>query len=217
MPKPAHTRVVFEGVIGSVAAPIEHWAFGVNFPVDVLPADGTQTVDDAVAASLKDAYSANINPLMPPDTILTGVKVSRVGADGHVEHRADGSYVQGGWIGSVVGTMAGSPDYPLQTALCVSLTTLRPGSTGKGRFFLPFPGYTLADDKRLTSVNTNAVATMTKDFLNALATVTTFPPQVVSSKGYMTEVTGLRVGRAPDTMRSRREDLVEGYIDLPLA
>lgn len=217
MAKPAHTRVVFEGVTGTVAAPIERWAFGVNFPREALDEDGNQTVDDALAASVKQAYADNIASLMKPDTILTQVKVIRVGADGKVEHRADGSYAQGVWIGSVVGTLAGGPEMPLQTALCVSLKTLRSGATGKGRFFLPFPGYSLQTDKRLSSVNANAVSIVATEFLNDLAVVMTYAPQVVSSKGYMSEVVATRVGRAPDTMRSRREDLVEGYIDLPLA
>jgi hypothetical protein len=34
---------------------------------------------------------------------------------------------------------------------------------------------------------------------------------VASSKGYNTTVTGIRVGQAFDTIRTRREDLMETY------
>lgn len=215
--KPAHCRVVFEGVTGSVTGPLEHWSFGINFPHDVLPADGTQLVDDGVAAALKEVYSTNIAPIMMTDRILTLVKVSRVGADGHVEKRADGSYIQGEWQGTSygAGTTVG---LPLQTALVVSLETARAGATGRGRFFLPFPAKAIDQwNKRLSPEDAADVAARAKAFLNGLAQVTTYGPVVASSKGYLTPVTGVRVGRVPDTMRSRREDLPEGYVHLPLA
>lgn len=215
--KPAHTRVVFEGLVGTVAAPVEHWAFGVNFPADALAAGPNDTVDNAVAADLKAQWDATLKAITPGDNFLTTVKVSRVGADGHVEKRADGSYSQGVWTGSSVGG-GGTITLPLQTALVVSLTTPRSGSTGKGRIFLPFPGMVLqVADKRLSAADTNTVAVTAKAFLNNLSTVMTFPPQVVSSKGYMSEVTGVKVGRSPDTMRSRRADSPEAYVSLPLA
>lgn len=217
MSKPAHSRVVFEGVTGTVAAPVERWAFGINFPADAIPTDGTALVDDAVASELAGAYDTHIASQMGSDVILTKVKCSHVGANGHVALRADGSYVQGEWEGSKVGDLPPLA-MPLQTALVVSLTTNRAGPTGKGRFFLPWPGYGISvSTKRLESVDAAFLAGQAKSFLNALAGITTFPPQVVSSKGYMTPVTGIRVGRVPDTMRSRREDAPEGYVDLPLA
>lgn len=216
MPKPAHCRVTFEGLVGTVAAPVEHWAFGVNFPREALDADGNDTVDNALAATLKGVWDSTLKAITPGDNFLTQVKVSRIGADGHVEKRADSSYAQGVWVGSSVGG-AGTVVVPLQTALVVSLTTARSGSTGKGRIFLPFPGMVLqVADKRLSAADTTTVAQTAKAFLNGLATPMTFAPQVVSSKGYMSQVTGVRVGRTPDTMRSRRSDSPEAYVTLPL-
>lgn len=217
MAKPAHTRVTFEGVVGTVGAPLEYWAFGVNFPEDAIPPDATDVVADGVALSLKGAYTTHWKPIMGSDVILTKVKVSRIQADGTVEKRGDGSYIQGEWTGSDAGTQAKAP-MPLQVAVCVGLSTTRSGATGKGRFFIPWPSGSLDDTtKRISSTGATNWATAAKNFLNALATVLTFPPQVVSSKGYMSEVTGVRVGRVPDTLRSRRADLPEEYVSVPLA
>lgn len=217
MAKPPHTRCTFEGIVGTVAAPLERWSFSVNFPYDVAWEESNETVDDLIAAGARDAYDGTISALACQDVFLTQVKVSNVGADGKVKKRADGSYQQGEWEGSVQGVQGAQP-MPLQTALCVSLTTMRSGATGKGRFFLPWPGYVIqAADKRLTAAAAQALAENARDFLNALAAVFVDPPQVVSSKGYMSEVVGVRVGRVPDTMRSRREDLPEGYVAVPLA
>jgi hypothetical protein len=217
MAKPAYTRAVFSGVIGTSVAPVEHWSFGVNFPADALPADGSDIVADGVALDLNDAWHDSWRPRMGTDVVLTNVKVSHVLATGHVATRGDGSYVQGESV--VEWTGVGAPQaMPLQTALCVSLTTARPGPTGKGRFFLPWPAFAVsAITKSLSVDDAGTIAADAVAFLNHCATIMTFAPQVVSSKGYMSEVTGVRVGRVPDTMRSRREDLPEGYVSLPLA
>lgn len=217
MAKPAHTRVVFNGVIGTAAAPLEEWSFSVKFPAAAIPADGTDLVADGVATDLAAAYGTNMDTLFPSDVVLTGIKVSHVLDTGHVAVRADGSYVQGEWAGEIPGlnTPVG---LPLQTALCVSLSTGRAGPTGKGRFFLPWPSIDIeAATKSITEANAGFLATSVAGFLDSMSTVMTYAPQVVSSKGYMSEVLGVRIGRVPDTMRSRRADLPEGYASAPLA
>lgn len=217
MAKPAHVRVTFAGLVGTVAAPVEHWAFGVNFPRESLDADGNDAVDNALAANCKGSWDAALKPYTPGDNFLTEVKVSRIGGDGHVEKRADGSYAQGVWVGSSVGA-AGTITLPLSTALVCSLTTARSGPTGKGRMFLPFPGMVLqVADKRLSAADAATMAGAGRQFLNALGVLMTFPAQVVSSKGYMSPVTGVRIGRVPDTLRSRRRSSPEAYVALPLA
>jgi hypothetical protein len=217
MAKPEHTRVTFEGITGQIATPVEHWAIGVNFPADALPIDGNQIVDDLVAANAAGAWYNNLRLKMPSDVWCLKVKVARIGADGHMRRRADGSYVQGLTDVTQPGTQA-QQGIPLQTALVASLKTLRPGPTGKGRIFLPFPAKPIdVNAKTISFGDAQDIANTTKAFLNALAGVMTFAPQVVSSKGYMTPVTGVRVGRVPDTMRSRRSDVIEGYAEVPLA
>lgn len=212
MAKPAHSRIVFEGVMGSVAAPLERWAFGLNFPHEALSVGSTQLTDDGLASDAMGAWSTRMAQASTTDCLLTQVKVSSIDAAGLVEHRADGSYAQGVWTGSVAGLNAPRP-VPLQTALVVSLVTARSGPTGKGRFFLPWPSYDLGADKRLAVSDVeDLIEFCIVPFLQDLETLMTFPAQVVSSKGYMSAVTGVRVGRAPDTLRSRREDSPEGYL-----
>jgi hypothetical protein len=214
--KPAHTRCTFEGITGAVAAPLEHWSLNINFPADAEPADSAGPVADGVAAACKQAWVDTMGDHVTSDTHLTRVKVAHVNADGHVDVGPDGAYSQGVWEGDEWGALTPRA-MPLQTALCVSLVTARAGATGKGRFFLPWPGMDIdAVTKRLTDAQVTTIATDARDLLNALAVIMTFAPQVVSSKGYMSEVIAVKVGRAPDTMRSRRSDLPEGYHSLPL-
>lgn len=218
MVKPEHVRATWEGVVGSTVAPLEHWSFSLCGPAEVIdPASPDSTVDDMIAASLKDAYAANIAPLMPTDVVLTGVRLALILDTGKFGKRANGSYLQGKWDGSVGGELQ-PQQVPLQSAMCVSLNTARAGATGKGRFFLPFPGMALdASTKRWSAAQAQSGADRGAALVSAVADIFTFPVQVVSSKGYMTPVTSVRVGRAPDTMRSRREDLPEGYVSAPLA
>lgn len=217
MPKPAHTRVTFEGVIGDPGTPLEHWSFNLNFPADALGSEGNDVVDNAIAAELAGAYENAWSTSMPLDTVLTVVKVGAVMANGHLALRGDGSYVQGRWEGSVEGATTVQP-MPLQTACCISLVTLRSGPTGKGRFYIPWPAQMPeAATKRWPAATALGYANVAKGFLNAVGEIMTFPPHVVSSKGYTTPVTAVRVGRVPDTLRSRREDLQEDYQQVPLA
>lgn len=216
MPKPAHTRVTFEGVIGSAAAPVEHWSFNVNFPAASSGAAATGASLITKATACRGAYAASINGIMGSDIVLTKTRVASVDDTGHVHVRADGSYVQGDWLTVATGTQAPQPA-PLQQALCVSLATARPGPTGKGRFFLPWPAKSLdAGDKRLPVIQAQSCLDVSKDFLQQLATAMGADPVVVSSKGYTSAVTTVRLGRTPDTMRSRREDSAEGYLTSPL-
>lgn len=211
MAKPAHLRVVFSGVIGTVVAPLERWAFGINFPHEASTVANDDVVDNLIAEDYANAYGTNYQASMPSDVILTQVKHSLVNGAGHVELRPDGSYAQGVWNGSKAGVNA-PQQVPLQQALCVSLMTHRSGATGRGRFYLPWPTQMIeAATKRWPAATAAGYAALARDFLSDLADIATFAPQVVSSKGYMTPVTGVRVGRKPDTMRSRSEDVPEEY------
>ena len=136
---------------------------------------------------------------------------------------ADGKYVEDARVVNVTDTMGGGAETNgaayarAQTALAVSLVTGRRGPTGKGRFYLPCPT-ALHDDTFLISaaaaegVRASAV-TLIND-LNNLPGLDSFPSfgvVVASSKGYNTPVTGVRVGRVVDVIRSRRSSIAEAY------
>lgn len=216
MPKPAHTRVTFSGVVGTAAAPVERWSINLNFPAAALPEASTDAAADTIANNVS-GWWAQLQDVLPTDVILTEVRVAAIGADGLTLVRGDGTYVQGIASVSLAGAMAKQP-MPLQTALCVSLNTTRTGPTGKGRFFLPWPALSLdSTTKILPEAQVTDFIDDVVSFLNGVQNVLGQQLQVVSSKGYMSEVTSIRIGRAPDTMRSRREDVPEGYITAPLA
>lgn len=217
MPAPTHTRVTFSGIFGATTGPSEIWNFGLHFgPLQATTAAAATTI----AGNLITPWTSYMKPMFTSDVVLTKVRVAVVAADGHVAKDFDGSYKQGDWVGvnAGSGTRATGTGYlPLQTAMVGSLSSARPDATGKGRFFLPFPGvYALAADYRLGASDAQSLAGSLKSFINAAVTAVQAPLVIASSKGYLSNVTTVRVGRVPDTMRSRRNQELEAYSVLSL-
>jgi hypothetical protein len=219
MPVVPHQRLTFSGVFGSVASPVEIWNWGLALEriVDV------GQMETGVAAA-RQAWVTHLAPIQPPSVNLTRVRIADINELGRVNVTSTGAYVQRDAVTPAAGTgSAGTAVMPLQTATVVSLMTNRAGPTGKGRFFLPWTHQPLQNDFRMTEAASTTVATALKSFLNAVVAgftvsgITPVPRLVVSSsKGYLSPVTGVRVGRVPDTMRSRRSALLEGYSTLTL-
>jgi murein DD-endopeptidase MepM/ murein hydrolase activator NlpD len=199
--------LTFSGVFGAVATPVEAWSFSIKLE----PRENA--LDNAgKAAAGRAAYQARYSAIMHPNTSLTRVRFSKHAAGGLVEKGADGAYAQADdEIGSA-GTGPSSTLFPLQSALCISLNTNRPGARGKGRFFLPMPAMTLGPDYRLTEFGQTQVANASQAFLADIA-AQVGDPVIASSFGFRSLVTSLRVGRVVDTLRSRRRDLDESYLE----
>lgn len=216
MPTPARTRITWSGIRGSVVAPLETWSFSLNTRPDPLMDAFTEVQMKGVATAATTAYNAAWPPEMPSDVILTQTRVALLDGLGKTKVRADGSYRQGIDLQPISGGKA--LNYmPLQAALVVSLTTGRAGPSGKGRFFLPWPGFNPnTQDKRLSTTDTVTLMNAARAFIVAVNAIS-LPVVVASSKGYLTDVTGLRVGRVPDTLRSRRRDALEAYETRSLA
>lgn len=216
-PKPAHLRLTWSGVFGTLAGPIEEWSFGLALPTEATIDPFTDAQIDALAQGMRTCYVSTLAPRMPSDVILTECRFANVNGLGRVKLRADGSYVQG--INTVPQPGLDNPvAIPLQTALCVSLVTARPGPSGKGRFFLPWPSQFLnIGTKTLDANQATVMLDACRDFLVAVNGLTPGDVSVASTKGYLSTVIGLRVGRVPDTMRSRRERVPEGYVQRSLA
>lgn len=215
MARPAHTRITFKGHFGTATAVNEEWSFSLlKGETEWATEDGRK----AVADTCKTAWQTNLGPLHANFVVLDSVRVAEIDGLGRVKRNADGSYRQSDSTGAaILGSGATSVTYPYQTAVCVSLVTARAGATGKGRFFLPQTIHQVATtDARLTSANASAIATAAKAFVNAVQTAAGSNILVVSSKGYASNVTAVKVGRALDTMRSRRENLPEEYVQLAL-
>lgn len=216
-PKPAHIRLTWSGRFGSVTAPIEEWSFGLSLPVDATVDGFTDLQIDAMATGMRTCYTSSLTPRFSSDVILTECRFASVNGSGRVKLRADGSYIQGINVAPSAGPQAPTA-MPLQTALCVSLVTARPGASGKGRFFLPWPALGLDPaTKTLNDSQATIMLDAARDFVVAVNLLTAGKVSVVSTKNYLSEVIGVRVGKVPDTMRSRRERVPEGYVSRGLA
>lgn len=106
--------------------------------------------------------------------------------------------------------------HPYAVSLCVSLMTDRRGPTGKGRIFLPCPSLGVLDNGLCGQTEVQGVATSVQTLLTSLNNAPGFDVAdsevvVSSSKGYLSLVTGVRAGLVLDTIRSRRQALVETY------
>jgi hypothetical protein len=223
MPPPLHTRVTFSGTFGAVSSPVEVWQFNLNF--------GTERTHDQVQPTLENysdlraAWVTHIAPVMTSDIHLTRVRHALVGDDGRVRRDSAGGYIQtdtnGDWSGTVATTAA--IRMPLQTSLVVSLQSAKAGAVGKGRFFLPWPATTLDADYRIGSALAAQYSQRFRDFVDDCVSAVHYPLVVASGGSALTgdpaglyPVTSVRVGRVPDTMRSRRSHLLEGYASVAL-
>lgn len=211
----AHSKMTFEGIFGTVAAPAEIWSFSVKFGVIGVgpPADLTEVTANAAAGAA--AWATHIAPLHHGRVRLQRVLFSRHDEGGLTQTMPDGSYVQGEALVDTPGTSGWTTNFPLQIATCVSLVTPRPGPSGRGRFFLPQTVQGLNDAFVMGNTGSGTVANAAKDLLNALEAVTG-EVRVFSAKGFSTAVTHVRVGGVMDTMRSRRNAQEEVYVSVAL-
>lgn len=221
MPKPAHTRFSWSGVFGSIANPLEEWNFNLNMGEVVFTNDAArQTAVDAA----RTAYSTHLAPLMFNTVHLTETRIAQIGADGKTTLDAGGEYNQALNITPVTGGSTSTLRYPLSVALCVSLETQRSGPKGKGRFYLPFPARALdAATYRLATATATEIATAAGAFVQAVDNTVDSSAgpnavvSVVSSYGFVSGVTAVKVGTVPDTQRRRRGDMDEGYVRVAVA
>lgn len=218
MPRPAHDRLQFRGLFGTVAAPLEEWSFSVNGQPGLR--DGADDLTDwaDLSARAESAYNLWIKPVVGPIVRLTEIRALRVAENGRTPTTPSGSFVQHVRGVDIPGTFGGTQAHVPQVAIAVSLRTARGGPTGKGRFYLPASGYQTDATLRLSEANANSIRDAAKGFLNALQATGNgeFIPVVASTKGYLSPVTSVAVGRAFDTIRSRRGDMPEGYVSAAL-
>lgn len=200
-----HSRLTFEGVRGTVAAPRETWACRLNIATVVPTGDGapTKATLDAIGADWDNTVGAHTTS----DTILTGVKWAFIGPDG--------KYINDPVLSSSL-NLGGSRlqlAHVDQVSVVISLNTAMRGARGRGRIFLPGPGVPIGDGSVMSATDAQNIATSGAALLSAINAK--FPNTgnvcVASSLGTNSDVTSVRVGRVFDTVRSRRTSLVEGY------
>lgn len=203
-----HLRLTARGTLFGA----EEFSFGIN--MTAVGFDAAAFADDNVADLAGDvsAFFSRPETGIRSAAVLTEVKLAAIGEDGR--YTRDPAIV----AVNVPGGGAGGGSYPPQISLAVSLVTDQRGPRGKGRFYLPMPNIPLGGDGRLSLAAVETVRGSAQTFLNDLNNSPGTDLQdrrvcVASTFGSNYEVTGVRVGRALDTIRSRRGKIDESYTE----
>lgn len=211
-PYPPHARFSFQGVYGSAADPYEAWTFRLN-----TGPGGNGAPLGGKAQTCINAWQTHLAGVFGPHVRLTSVKAAPIGTDGR--YVGDSVEVFTAAAG-IPGTGPVSPVYPTQVALAASLRTPARGPGGRGRVYLPTTISSVGpNDGLISPTDAQNVAQRLGLLIDAMnADLTTGRVCVVSIKGTRHEVSSVRVGRALDTMRSRRRSIEEAYgADVALA
>lgn len=182
-------------------------------PMAPVGEDTLDAVTDVVATWWARGLSGT-GPGFTTASVLTMVKLNRIGPDGrYMDPETREFDLLTGVPGAVAGTVAP------QLSAVASLDTANPrGRAGRGRMYLP-PTTALAtlgtSDGRMTVTNAENLASGVATLIRELNAVYTGVGAVgVASKagaGGFQHVTSVRVGRVPDTVRSRRNKQAEDY------
>ncbi len=204
-----HYRLTVRGLLGTVLAPLEEFSYGLNLSRP-LGLDGVGNLIDDVVADVT-AFHGSVAAAIWNGAIVREVKLAAIGADGRYISEAAIAEV------NIPGGMGGAaPQNPFQVALAISLGTGQRGASKRGRFFLPTPNVGVGSNGLISVGAADQVRNAAQTFLNNLNNwpgLESNSPKVTiaSIKGFNTDVTEVRVGRALDTIRSRRGGLPEAY------
>lgn len=195
---------------------LERWSFGMRFLENSGITPPTQAMVDATVTPLTTFWSSavTIGQLHSLDT----AKLAQIGTDGkyppgHVPsiHTFSPALFPPGTNGTGL---------PGQVSMAVGFTTSQPrGRAHAGRIYLPPTSMMVGSDGRWTTTQAIGAANAVRTLVNALNGITGMGFLTVMSDlgtGTSWNVTGIRVGRVPDTIRRRRRQLVEGYQSVAL-
>jgi hypothetical protein len=205
-----HVRLTFSGTLGGGSPAPEIFSFGLSID---RASDLSQTQNDNVAAAAVALFQ-NVAWHTNSWAVLKQVKSKAILASGH--------YAPGAPIITTVNQAASGSgvNHPPQVAMCVSLLSYARGP--RGRFYLPAPSDSVdATTLELNSGQQSSYLAAVTTFLDAVNTAAGGGPGnanglcIASGKGAGENaiVTTYRLGRALDTMRSRRRSLNENYLD----
>lgn len=215
MAVPTHFKFTFRGKFLNTS---EIWSFGVHFNRNVLagPDAGLADVNEsAVTAAITQLIAGSGFGVFNTYTQVTDWRAYQIGTDGRMEGNPlvvdiEASNIKG----------AGGNRFPPQIALVVTTVADNRGPARFGRFYLPGPAATLETDFRLSVENTTAYAEKATEFLKDLSGAIDVPGTIQSSAGINVSTRGsvdgtkqeidhVEVGRVYDTLRTRRNALVE--------
>jgi hypothetical protein len=192
---------------------VEDFSYSLSF---VSPEGGVppNEVPPEIFTALADYWGTS--GLVSNRAEITLVKLNEIGTDGRYTRPFT---VQDEPPTQIIGNTVHSP--APQTALAVSLTTpIKRGRAHAGRYYLPIPGTTVQADGRLLASQVLEFARQSAQFVNACNdALDPYRCAVVSDVGVGTwqPVTGVRVGRVLDTIRSRRNKFLEEHQEAKLS
>ncbi len=220
---PEHLKITFSGTLGDPPPGVEIWSFGVNARV----AGFTDVASlQALANACQSSYTGFAAITIGQEARLTRTRVASVGPDGLVRRTAAGAYSQADSL-VVQGGLSQGTGRNYAVSLAVSLQSAFPGPTGRGRLYLPLPGLGPLTNGVMQAGDQGTMLSRMRAFLNDLndkLATAGHGPIVVASGGSVVKglapalhnVTTVRVGQVPDTMRSRRNALPEQYASTAL-
>jgi len=201
-----HKLLTVHGDLFTGAA--EHFTFGVRIVGGTLPP--TQAMVDALQIPFQTFWQSQAAAGL--NSPLRYLKLAHIDASGlYPPGHVPLEYVWASTGYFPPGTSA--IGLPAQISQVATLTTAFPrGLASKGRIYLPQPQAAVGADGRWTTGIALATANAVKVLINAINAVSGMGTVHVMSKigsGATHPVTGIAVGRVPDTQRRRRRSLVE--------
>lgn len=207
----SHSKVTFGGDLGTGTNP-EQWACSLRLGydgIDGMISSPSIGEENGIVNALK-GWIANPNMGINQLATMRYVKFAWLDAAGH--------YVEDSSLhelpATIKGTAAPVAVKPFQTAMVVTLHTGKRGAQNRGRFYSPLPTMNLEPSGLFPAADIALIATATAQLISSINASLLQACQVIvaSSKGHGSYVTGVTVGRVPDTVRSRRRSLQEQYV-----
>ena len=216
-----HLRIQIGGTYGTV----EEWSTG--WRVQSLDANGRAITAPAVLQQQAELGISNVvnacrvfhvkDYVAPSNCVLDRVSITVIGADGKKAPGTDSTIVMAPENGLPTAGTA-TPSYPPQIACAYSTVTAKPRGRGsKGRWFYPTTPQidmsTFQMPAQVQGALLAAGATLLNQINDTNAGVDVSWQVIIASSlaGTNTPVTAVRVGRALDTIRRRRNHVNEAY------
>jgi hypothetical protein len=216
MTVPTHFKFTFRGHFDGSP---EFWSFGCHFRrgVDLGSDADLDDINEGAVTSAIGTFMANAT--FGTVTRLDDWRAYVIGTNGRMEgngpllHLVDpGSPVAG----------SGGMNFPPQVAVVATKVAANRGPGHLGRMYLPCLGAALSTGGRMTAATALSLAQATSAFLKSISDAIDLPGTIESAQcvnisdrpvgtGTKQTVDHIRVGRAFDTMQSRRTNLDEDY------
>lgn len=223
MPVPIHFKFTARGVFTNTP---EQWSFGFHMSRETAlwsdPSTGAINVGQVTAAFA--AFLGGSGAAVSDKVKMTDWRAYQISTD----NRMAGNPL-------VVDTTTGGPQgvatnkYPPQVALCATLVANNRGPARFGRFYIPGPTQPLDADMRISNNDATNAAQAVTTLLKSVSDAIDLPLTQGSAEGVNVSVRGgpqgtlqvidhVEMGRALDTIRTRRNALLEerhvhGHID----